>query len=81
MPSDLGYYDLRVPEVMRAHWDLATTVMESTAFAIITIVRCHPLVEPASKTAASIRPRAYPFACAGRMRNWTRRWDGQDQGY
>ncbi len=77
VPSELGYYDLRVPEVRQAQADLAA------AYGIHGFVYYHYwfngkrlLERPFEEVLASGSPD-FPFALCWANEEWTRNWDAQ----
>jgi lipopolysaccharide biosynthesis protein len=79
LPSELGFYDLRVPEVREAQADLAR------AHGISGFCYYHYwfggrrlLNRPFDEVLASGRPD-FPFCLCWANETWTRRWDGADQ--
>ncbi len=77
VPSDLGYYDLRLPEVRQAQADLAA------ASGISGFVYYHYwfhgkrlLERPFDEVLASGSPD-FPFALCWANEEWTRNWDAQ----
>ncbi len=77
VPADLGYYDLRVPEVRQAQADLAAE------YGISGFVYYHYwfhgkrlLERPFDEVLASGSPD-FPFALCWANEEWTRNWDAQ----
>jgi lipopolysaccharide biosynthesis protein len=78
LPADLGYYDLRVPEVRQAQADLAA------AHGIAGFVWYHYwfngrrlLHRPFDEVLSSGEP-GFPFCLCWANENWTRVWDGRE---
>ena len=78
LPADLGFYDLRLPDVREQQAALAA------AAGITGFVYYHYwfggrrlLERPLDEVIASGRP-SFPFAICWANENWTRRWDGGD---
>ena len=79
LPADLGFYDLRVPEVREAQAAMAR------AYGISAFCYYHYwfngkrlLNRPFDEVLRSGKP-AFPFCLCWANENWTRRWDGYDQ--
>jgi glycosyltransferase involved in cell wall biosynthesis len=78
LPSNLGFYDLRLPEVREAQADLAR------AYGITGFCYYHYwfsgeqlLERPFDEVLASGRPD-FPFCLCWANEPWSRRWDGQE---
>jgi lipopolysaccharide biosynthesis protein len=78
VPADLGYYDLREPEVREAQAAMAST------YAIFGFCYYHYwfgghrlLERPFNEVLASGKPD-FPFCLCWANENWTRRWDGME---
>ena len=79
IPTDMGYYDLRDPEIKERQSQLAIS------YGVYGFCYYHYwsdsnrlLERPVDDILASGKP-AFPFCLCWANENWTRRWDGHDQ--
>jgi O-antigen biosynthesis protein len=78
LPADLGFYDLRIPEVREQQADMARDAGLSAFVYYHYWFNGRRLLErPVEDMLASGRPD-FPFCLAWANENWTRRWDGGD---
>ncbi len=77
LPTDLGFYDLRLDEVRRAQCDLASAHgVEGFMYYHYWFAGRQLLERPIESLSKS--DLAQPFCIMWANENWTRRWDGRD---
>jgi lipopolysaccharide biosynthesis protein len=78
LPADLGFYDLRVPEVREAQAGMAREAgLDGFVYYHYWFNGKRLLQRPVDEILASRRPD-FPFCLAWANENWTRKWDGGD---
>jgi len=79
LPADLGFYDLRVPEVRQAQADMARRYgISGFCYYHYWFHGRRLLNRPFDEVLTSGRPD-FPFCLCWANENWTRSWDGKDR--
>ena len=79
LPADLGFYDLRVPEVRQAQADMARQYgISGFCYYHYWFHGRRLLNRPFDEVLTSGRPD-FPFCLCWANENWTRSWDGEDR--
>ncbi len=78
VPTDLGYYDLRLPQVMQQQFALAEKYgIHGFCYYYYWFAGQTPLDAPLQNMLAM--ERVLPFCLCWANENWTRKWDGDDR--
>jgi glycosyl transferase family WbsX len=79
LPADLGFYDLRLPEVRQAQADLAREYgVDGFCYYHYWFNGRRLLERPFNEVLTSGQP-GFPFCLCWANENWSRRWDGCEQ--
>ena len=79
LPGDLGFYDLRVPDVMRRQSGAGEALRRRRLLLPLLLVRGQAAAGAAARAAARpTRSSTFPFCLCWANENWTRRWDGRE---
>jgi GT2 family glycosyltransferase/2-polyprenyl-3-methyl-5-hydroxy-6-metoxy-1,4-benzoquinol methylase len=78
IPADLGFYDLRLAEVMEAQWKLAASYGIDGFCYYYYWFDGHRLLDKPIARLLDPASSAHPFCLCWANENWTRRWDGKD---
>ena len=79
LPADLGFYDLRVPEIRQAQADLAKEYgIYGFCYYHYWFQERRLLERPFEEVLTSKKPE-FPFCLCWANEHWTRRWDGQEK--
>lgn len=78
LPADLGFYDLRLPEVRQAQADLARAHgIHAFCYYYYSFGSKRLLERPLQEVLASGKPD-FPFCICWANESWSRRWDGAE---
>ncbi len=79
LPADLGFYDLRVPEVREAQADLARKYgVSGFCYYYYWFGKNKKLLNRPMEDMLKSKSPNFPFCICWANENWTRRWDGMD---
>ena len=76
-PGELGFYDLRDPEVLRAPGGAGRELRHQRLLLLLLLVQRATRCSSAARRRCSLADdRDFPFCICWANENWTRRWDG-----